>query len=90
MRKDISDGKTREKTSAPRRMERVTEIETGSTGSHSVWRTRFRRGYGLEGNSNDSETSKDNVPLFSEMLAAVNTNPEHPATDHTETGFSSS
>jgi hypothetical protein len=24
------------------------------------------------------------------MLAAVNTNPEHPATDHTETGFSSS
>jgi len=69
-------------------MERVIEIETGSSGSQSVWRSRFSRGYGPEGNgTHESETSEDNVPLFAELLAAVNTNPEHPATDHTNKGF---
>jgi hypothetical protein len=48
------------------------------------------RGYGPEGNSNESETSKDNVPLFAELLTAVNTNSEHHATDHIETEFPSS
>jgi hypothetical protein len=71
-------------------MERVIAIETGSTGSHSAWRTRFRRGYTPEGNGNESETSNDNVPPSAELLAAVSTNPEHPATDHTQTGFPSS
>jgi len=35
------------------------EIETGSTESHSVWRTRFRRAYGPEGNgTHESETQR--------------------------------
>jgi hypothetical protein len=45
---------------------------------------------GLKAMAHESETSKDNDRLFVELLAEINTNPEHPVTDHTHTGFSPS